>query len=117
MENRMATNINAAPKTHQFTLIYTDNETKEIFSHKFLSDKEDIYGDELTDLLMLPAEESWHELYTGEADMEMIKNIADTYTALALVYGHPQIEEGYARGKEYNPMLNVFGKPSLRVVN
>lgn len=113
----MTANINAAPKANPFTLIYMDSETKEIFAHKFFSSEEELYGDELKELLMLPAEEIWHDYYKGEPDMEMVRNFSETLTALALVYGHPQVEAACSRGVDYNPLLNVFGKPDLRVVH
>lgn len=116
-ENKMTANINAAPKNHAFTLIYLDNETKEVFSHQFMSSDEELYGDELKELLLLPAAEIWLDFNKGTPDMEEVKNIAETLTALAVVYGHPQVEEAAEKAAVYNPLLDIFGKRQLRLVH
>lgn len=113
----MTANINAKPKNHPFTLIYLDKETKEVLSHQFMSSDEELYGDELQELLLLPAAEIWMDFNKGTPDIEEVKDIAESLTALALVYGHPLIEEAREKGVPYNPLLDIFGKPQLKLVH
>lgn len=115
----MTANINAAPKTHAFTLIYRDTETSEIHTHQFFHHEEEIYGEELAQYLLLPATEMWQEVYKGEVDFEMVENYAATLEALAVVAGHGNIEplRKESTAVSWNPKMNIFGKPQLRLVH
>lgn len=113
----MTANINGAPKTNPYTLIYMDPKTDEIFCHPFMSSEEDLYGEEVKDLLLLPAAEMWSEIFEGEPDEEQVRNLASHLKGLAIVYGHPNIEVACEPGLPHNPLLDMFGKPQLRIVN
>lgn len=113
----MTANMNHAPKTFAFTLLYKDTTTDELFSHQFLHHEEEVYGEEMDQYLLLPATEIWHEYYVGEADYEAIENFAATLEAIAVVPGHVHAIYPCKPAAAYNPMLNVFGKPDLRVVH
>jgi hypothetical protein len=115
----MTANTNFAPKTNAFTLIYQDKESLEIFTHEFTHHEKDIYGDELDSFLTLPAIEEWKEFNTNAeaVDYEEVESLASHYKAIAVITGHPEVELAMEKGVNYNPNLDVFGRPMLRVVN
>lgn len=113
----MAANMNHAPKTFAFTLLYKDTKSGECFGHQFLHHEEEIYGDELDQYLLLPATESWHEIFVGETDLEAVENFASYLEVIAVVPGHVDTIFPCKTAANYNPLLSVFGKPNLYVVH
>ena len=118
----MAKKIKAAQKnkTNPFTLLYKDKETGEIFTHQFLHHEEEVYGEELSRFLLLPATESWLEMWKEPVPRILIKQVkalAKHLEVIAVVYGHTSIETPCEKGSEWNPKLDIFGKPNLRLVH
>jgi len=112
----MAANINGPIKNNAFTLIFRDSETNEIFTHEFMHHEEHIYGDELDKFLLLPAAEMLEEAFIDSSDEEDIQNFADTLEAIAVIKGHPDVETVMGPSSDYNPHLDIFGKPILRLI-
>jgi hypothetical protein len=112
----MTANINAAPKNNPFTLIYRDKENGEIYTHQFLHHEEEVYGEELSQFLLLPATESWMEIFKGPVDFEQVEAYAESLEVLAVVFGHANVETPCKKGVNWNPKLDIFGKPQLRLV-
>lgn len=115
----MTANMNSAPKTNAFTLIYQDSESLEIFMHAFYHHEKEVYGDELNNFLTLPAIEEWKEFnpYAKIIDYDEVESLASHFKAIAIVAGHPEVELAAEKGVTYNPNLDVFGRPSLRIVH
>lgn len=113
----MFANDNTAPKIYPFTLLFRDKETDEVLTHAFMYHEEHIYSDELDKLLLLPAADMLEEVFIDVSDEESIENFADTLEAIAVVKGHADIEVATDPGVDYNPHLDVFGKPQLTIVH
>lgn len=112
----MAANINRPLSKYAFTLIFRDIETSEVFTHEFTHHEKHIYGDELDKFLLLPAAEMLEDAYVDDIDEESIQEFADTLEAIAVIKGQPDIETAMGQGTDYNPRLDIFGKPILRLV-
>lgn len=113
----MTANMNHAPKTFAFTLLYKDTDNGECYSHEFFHHEEEIYGEELDQYLLLPATDEWLYFNVGEVDFEQVENLASYYEAIAVVPGHVDAIFPCKAAPAYNPKLNIFGKPNLYIVH